>query len=259
MMRAWGLMLWAALLVACAQPSPVQSTGEATQDLVTRSDESAHHRRARIRTELATGYLQRGQAEVALDEAKLALGALETYVPAHMVKALAYMALNRADLARVSLDRALALAPADVDVLINDAWWYCGQGQTTQALAGFDRALVAGAGPRAWLGKGVCTARSGGDATPWFERAYALAPRDAQVLTAWAEYATQHQDWAKTHELLTPFNAGLRATASTLSLQAQAYRQQGDLPRARALQRRLLAAYPDSAEAQTLRQERGHD
>ncbi len=245
--------------VGCAHKTSAPAAVVNGQELITSSDESADHRRARIRTELAAAYLQRGQAEVALDEAKLALAASEAYVPAHVVKALAYMALSRPDLARLSLDRALALAPRDLDVLMNDAWWSCGQGLTDAALAGFERALTAGAGGRAWLGQAICSARAGREADPMFARAYALAPRDEQVVTAWAEYASARSDWARVHELLSPFNAGASANAKSLWMQAQAYRKQGQGQMAKALSQRLLAAFPDSPEAQTLRQEQAHD
>lgn len=256
--RALGL--WAALsgalwLGACAPMPPQAATPDSPTEVVTASDESSAHRRARIRTELAAAYLQRGQAHVALDEAKLALQAADDYAPAHTVKALAYMALARPELARPELDRALNLAPNDASVLLNDAWWHCGQAQYQQAAEGFERARQHGAGARAWLGQGVCAARAGEDATPAFAEAHAQAPHDALVVEAWAAYAVAQQDWGRVHEVLTPFNASARATAQSLWLQASAYHQQGQRAQAQRLAQRLTRTFADSPQAAQLKRE----
>lgn len=256
-----GLMVLGALagLVACAAPRGGAADSVAAADITTASDESPQHRRARIRTELAVAYLQRGQAQVALDEAKQALTALATYAPAHLVKALAYMALERPELARVALDQALALSPNDLDVILNDAWWYCAQARYDSALVRFDAALQRGGAARAWLGKAVCGARSGTDATAAFEQAYALAPRDAQVVETWAQYALDRRQWNRVHELLTPHNASPQVSAQSLWLQAQAHRQQGQRSAMQALAQRLIAAFPDSPQAAQVKRESWHE
>lgn len=253
--RVWAVLVGVLWLAACAPMPPQTAERASPAEVVTASDESNAHRRARIRTELATAYLQRGQVNVALDEAKLALQAADDYAPAHMVKALAYMALARPELARPELDLALRLAPQDASVLLNDAWWHCGQENYDQALSGFERARQHGAGARAWLGEAVCSARAGDDATAAFAQAHALAPRDALVVETWSAYALARQDWGRVHEVLTPFNASAQASAQSLWLQASAYHQQGQRAQAQRLAQRLTRTFADSPQAAQLKRE----
>jgi type IV pilus assembly protein PilF len=236
-------------LAGCASSAPQTLT---EQDVLTQSDESPEHRRARIRTELASAYLQRGQATVALDEVKLALQASTTYAPAHQLKGLAYMALGRPELAQSSFDTALRLAPNDVDLLHNVAWLHCSGRDYTQAQEWFDRALEAGAGARSWLGKALCEQRSQGPrANHYFAQAYALAPRDPQVVVGWAELAWAQSDWARVHELLQPYNLTEGVTAQTLWLQTKALHQMGESVQAQRTGNRLRALFGDSAQAKS--------
>ena len=249
-MRRWAklaLVVWALGLTACAS----HTTETSSIDVVTPSDEPTAHRRARLRVELASAYLQRGQADVALDEAKQSLHALATYAPAHQVKGLAYMALGQPVLAKRSFDEALQLAPDDADLLHNMGWWYCGQGDYAAADGWFDRALKQGAGARTWLGKALCAQRGQNpQAAAYFAQAYALSPSDPQVVLGWAEYAWGHNDGERVHAVLAPFNDTAAATASSLWLHAKALHRLGDTALAERAGQRLKASFPNSPQAQ---------
>ena len=248
-MKRWAslaLIVWFLGLTACASQSSEKSIG----DVPTSSDESSAHRRARIRVELASAYLQRGQAEVALDEAKQSLLALDSYAPAHQVKALAYMALGEPALAKRSFDAALRLTPHDVDLLHNVGWWHCSQGQYSEADRWFDQALQQGHSARTWLGKALCAQRSGSAQTQaHFAKAYALAPTDPQVVQSWAEYAWQIHDNQRVLAVLGPFNDTPLATASTLWLQVKALHLVGNSAHAQRAGQKLSAAFPSSPQA----------
>ncbi len=97
------LVLFLTWLSGCA----TETTGTAGQaDLATASDETDQQKRAKIRLELAQGYLEQGQLTVALDEVKLAINADPRSTDAYNLRGLIYMRLNDMGLARDSFTRA---------------------------------------------------------------------------------------------------------------------------------------------------------
>ena len=63
----------AVLLAGCAGNPVVSNATNGNADILTASDEPDTRRRARLRLELASGYFEQGQTNVALDELKQAL------------------------------------------------------------------------------------------------------------------------------------------------------------------------------------------
>lgn len=165
-MRRWiwlGVWVLAGLsaLGGCAGSAPTPAAGG---DLLTESDETPQHKRARIRLELAVGYFQQGKTTIALDEVKQAVAVDPEFFDAYNLRGLIYMRLGDTGLARESFQRALSLHPADPNVLHNLAWLQCQSGQYAQAVADFERAL---ANPqyteraKTWMTLGLCQIRSG--------------------------------------------------------------------------------------------------
>ena len=109
-------------LSGCAT-EPTGTAGQA--DLATASDETEQQKRAKIRLELAQGYLEQGQLTVALDEVKLAINADPRSTDAYNLRGLIYMRLNDMGLARDSFTRAASLNPRDGNVLHNLGWLSC--------------------------------------------------------------------------------------------------------------------------------------
>lgn len=246
------VLLVLGLMSACAPLPVVQGAAES-------GDRGHALRRAAIHTELGGAYLQRGQASVALQEAQAALRAKADHVPALVLEALAYMALDQSASAKRSLDAALTLAPHDPYALLNRAWWHCAKADYEQALNGFELARVAGVGSDAWLGTAVCTARAGREAGAAFARAAQLAPNDVRLTVAWAQYASEAGRWARVHELLEPINAGPRVSQRSLQLQAMAYQAQGQADVARQLMQRAQDISPESPPVASMQQELWHD
>lgn len=158
---------WAALFLAgCAgQPGATGTSASAPRtDLVTASDEPEARRRARLRLELAAGYFEQGQTNVALDEIKQSLVTDPTFADAYNLRGLVYMRLNDIPLAEDSFRRALALNPRDADVAHNYGWLMCQQGRYADSFKYFAQAS---ANPT-YTGKaktlmtlGVCQIRAG--------------------------------------------------------------------------------------------------
>lgn len=133
-------------------------------DLATVSDETEQQKRAKIRLELAQGYLEQGQLTVALDEVKLAINANPQSTDAYNLRGLIYMRLNDMVLASDSFARASNLNPRDGNVLHNLAWLSCQEARYAESIGLFDRALTSPGyqgQANTWLTKGVCYLRSG--------------------------------------------------------------------------------------------------
>ncbi len=133
-------------------------------DIVTESDEPENRRRARLRLELASGYFEQGQTNVALDEIKQALIADPTFVEAYNLRGLVYMRLNDVPLAEDSFKRALALSPRDAGVAHNYGWFLCQQGRYPESMQLFGRAI---SNPtyvgqsKSLMTQGICQLRAG--------------------------------------------------------------------------------------------------
>lgn len=169
-MKFSGVLLWTSLfwatvaLTGCAN-NP-NAAGQATNqaDIVTESDEPDNRRRARLRLELASGYFEQGQTNVALDELKQSLVADPTYVDAYNLRGLVYMRLNDLPLAEDSFKRALALSPRDAGVAHNYGWFLCQQGRYPESMQWFGRAI---SNPtyvgqsKSLMTQGICQLRAG--------------------------------------------------------------------------------------------------
>lgn len=167
------ILLMAASCLATLVITACSSTGgdgagmapsAAQRDRTTESDESAETRRARVRLELAAAYYARGQLEVALDEVKLALSVDPKLVPALNLRGLIYTGLADHQLAEDSFNRALQIAPRDVDTMQNYGWYLCQRLRFHEADVYFDRVLAAplyNNAQRTLVAKGVCQSRNG--------------------------------------------------------------------------------------------------
>lgn len=151
-------------LSGCAGPAGSSRVGEVHKDLVTESDVSAERKRARIRLELALGYLEQGKTTVALDEIKQAIAADPSYSDAFSLRGLIYMRLNDYAIAEESFNTALSLKPGDSSVLHNMGWLKCQSGRFPQSLDYFKQAL---ANPlyneraKTYMAQGMCQLKAG--------------------------------------------------------------------------------------------------
>jgi len=161
----WMSACWAVVLLAgCAGQQGTSGASGSRNDIVTESDEPDHRRRARLRLELATGYFEQGQPNVALDEIKQSLVTDPTYVDAYNLRGLVYMRLNDIPLAEDSFRRALALNPRDADVAHNYGWLLCQQGRYEDSFKSFAQAAANptyGGKAKTLMTQGVCQVRAG--------------------------------------------------------------------------------------------------
>ncbi len=94
-----------------------------------------------MHTDLAAGYYERGQMDVALDELKLAVTLDPNYPQAYNVYGLVYTVLGEDRKAEQNFERALQLAPNDSDIHHNWGWYLCQHKREREALEQFEIAV----------------------------------------------------------------------------------------------------------------------
>lgn len=136
-LRNPAICLLFAMLAGCAA-----APGEgSSSDISTLSDQTENQRRAQIRLQLAVGYYQQGQMNVALDELKQALQSDPDLADAYNMRGLIYMEMGELRLAEDSFVRALRLAPNNPETANNYGWFLCQNGRENEAIKYFDAAL----------------------------------------------------------------------------------------------------------------------
>jgi type IV pilus assembly protein PilF len=143
----------AAPLLACLLAGALSACGGAvrssnatglqgsTTELKTASDQTSDDKRASLRLQLAIGYFQQGNYDVALDEAKKALAINHDYSDAYGVRALIYTAMGEMALAEENYQRAMRLAPHNPDLSNNYGSFLCQNGRGAAAMPYFESAL----------------------------------------------------------------------------------------------------------------------
>ena len=131
----------APILALCCLVGGCAADAGRSAELQTSSDQSANQKRAAIRLELATGYYEQDQLEVALDEIKKAVQADPDNAEAYGVRALIYMGMGELVLAEDNFKRALTLAPRNPDLSNNYGSFLCQNGRAAESIPYFDAAL----------------------------------------------------------------------------------------------------------------------
>ena len=177
---AWaGLVVAATWLSGCAT---APGDAEAPRvDYLAQTEESEARKRARVRLQLAAGYFDQGQTNVALEELRQTLAIDPTLPDAFNLRGLIYMRLNDLRLAEDSFKRALALNPREPNTQHNYGWMLCQQGRFTEAGQMFTQAL---AHPiyldkaKTYMTLGMCQQRAGqvAEAERSLSRSYELDP-----------------------------------------------------------------------------------
>ena len=120
-------LLVLAFLAACSSSPTTPESKQAPQPTPPRTvpQQTPPAQRARLHTDLAAGYYERGQMDVALDELTIAVTLDPNYAQAYNVYGLVYSVLGEDRKAEQNFERALALAPNDSDIHHNWGWYLC--------------------------------------------------------------------------------------------------------------------------------------
>jgi type IV pilus assembly protein PilF len=252
------LLFWAGLagtlLLALAGCASSGSEGAPSRDIVTESDEPEARKRARIRMELAVGYFEQGQTNVALDELKQVIAADPSFPDAYNLRGLIYMRLNDLRQAEESFRRAATLNPRDANVQHNYGWLLCQQGRYDESFRAFDVAmanpLYAGRA-KTLMTQGLCQARAGRmeDAERSLARSYELDAGNPVTGYNLASLLYRRGDFIRAQFYIRRLNNTELANAETLWLGVKVERRLDDRVAMLQLAEQLKKRFPRSREA----------
>lgn len=240
------------VIVACASPSDGSKAG-AGADLATASDETDAQKRAKIRLELAVGYLEQGQTNVALDEVKLAIAADPRSADAFSLRGLIYMRLNDFGLARDSFNRGAQINPRDGNILHNLGWLACQESRYAEATLNFDKALSSPSyvgQAKTFLAKGICLLRAGDarQAENNFLRSFELDASNPIATFNLANLLYKRNDLVRSQFYIRRLNNNDYVNAESLWLATKIEKKLGNTQGVFQLTDRLRKQFPTSRE-----------
>ena len=222
-------------------------------EIITASDETDVHRRARIRLELASSYFESGQTQVALDEVKQALATNPAYADAYNLRGLIYMRLNDYAQAEDSFRRGLGVRAADPGILHNYAWLLCQQARYAEADQHFEKVLTSPtyqSRSRTLMAQGICQKRAGQNekAEMTLLKAYELDAANPIVAYNLSSLLLDRGEFTKAQFYIRRLNNSELANAESLWLGIKVERALSDAVAQRQLASQLSTRFPDSRE-----------
>ena len=262
MLRAtlgFALLIACGVLTGCAQAPATSVTQANTVETGTQTGDAGDpHNRARIHTELASAYFERGNMGVALEELRIAIAAEPNYAPAYSVLGLVHMELRENAVAQQHFERALRLSPNDPDINNNYGWFLCQTGREQQSIAYFMLALknpLYNTPARSYVNAGLCSLKNNErDAADYFERALRSAPDNLQALINLASIRYKRGQLEVGRGLVGRYNKLVEPTAESLWLALRIERKLGDRPAENALAAQLRRRFSGSEEYRNLLQ-----
>lgn len=214
---------------------------------------------AKVHTELAALYYERGQYGIALDEIATALNGYRDYSPAYTMRALIQMTLHEDKEAESDFLQSLKLDPASSEAHNNYGWFLCQRGREKESIAEFTAAVknpLYSTPEKALVNAGLCAHKSGDDkaAEDFLLRALVSSPRLPEALIALAELDFERGDWAgaKSHFLQFEQVAPEALTPANLWLAVRIERKLARGEAAESYAQQLRKRYPDARETQLM-------
>jgi len=249
------LALAAALLVAaCASKEPAPPPQPEPPPV--KQQEVSPERRAELHTELAAGYYERGQMDVALDELNESVKLDANNAKTYNIYGLVYTVLGENAKAEQSFARALALAPQDSEIHQNWGWYLCTHQRVKEAIPEFEKAIsdpLYKTPEIPLINAARCSAMIGENAAAevYFKRALTVAPNNepAAYGLALLTYKSGKYDEAR-RWMRVMRQANLPAPALYLGMCIE--RKLGDKQAETSYTAQLRNRYPDSIEAKSI-------
>lgn len=246
--RLASLVLAALVVAGCASgPSPRAGSRDAATPTSPIAQRAINN---------AQALLDRGDAEGALAEAKVAIRADKQSAQAHVMHGMALEALGRGIEAGDDYAQAIRVAPNAGQVLNAYGAWLCRSGRIDEALKAFSDATADEAyrqPTQALANAGSCAADAGRNeqAEMNFRAALALAPQNVQALAGMARLEHRRGDALKARAFMQRREAVAPLTAPELALAIEIETAAGDTRAATRYRNQLatLAAEVEAAES----------
>ena len=220
-MMAWrGLAALACCVLLAGCSAPQTLTSSAMGDT---SNSERHQERVALRVQLATAYWERGQYAVAQEEAQRALRLAPGDIDAQQVLALSQWSQGDRASAEQTFAQAIQAAPDHAELQRNWAWFQCSGDQWASGALKLKALSQAVASPRSALMHAQCLAPNDvwGSAQA-FHSARQRWPNDEVVARIWAEQQWRERELARLIDQIAPLNLGPFASKRTQQLEAMA-------------------------------------
>jgi type IV pilus assembly protein PilF len=214
--------------------------------------------RAEIHTELAAGYYERAQMNVALDELALAEKLDPTYPRIYNLYGLVYTMMGELPRAEGQFKRALELAPNDPETRHNWGWYLCTHGRERESIAEFEIAIrnsLYRTPEIALVNAGKCSAAIGdvAAADQYFRRALQVRPNDPSAAYNLALLSYKGGRLPESRALMRiVLQQSSSPAPEALFLGMCIERKLGDRQSEQSYASQLRNRYPDSAETRAI-------
>ncbi len=250
------LMLACLLLVGgCSKESIVrQDTGDGTGALGEAKEAKPTGQSGEIYVKLAVAYMQSGQMDVALQQAKKALRVEPGNADAHNIIALIYDRLLEDRAAERHYRSALQLEPENSYIRNAYGTFLCTRGRYPESISEFEAAL---ANPLyrtpelAYTNAGICIGKQGDlvQSEKYLRKALEVNPRFPNALIEMAKLELARNRYRSARDYVLRFSRASGHSAESLWVGIQAARKLGDRDMASNYMMQLNNSYPDSPEA----------
>ena len=224
----------------------------------TPSADSSNSKTARVHTELAGLYYERGQFGVALEEIAQALQADQNYAPAYYVRGLVHMELREDNDAEEDFKKSIRLDKNDPKAHYNYGLFLCDRGKEKDSIVQFMAAVknpLYETPGLAYLNAGLCSRKAGNskDAEDFLLKALRIQPGMPQALLAMAEMSFAKGDYAAAKKYFSGYSKSTdNLTAAQLWMAIRIERKTGDRNSEASYAMQLRKRFPDANEIQLL-------
>jgi type IV pilus assembly protein PilF len=207
--------------------------------------------RANLRAELAAGYYERGQMDVALQELADAVKLDPTLAKIYNIYGLVYATLGQDADAASNFRKALALAPNDSEFRQNWGWYLCTHNQARESIPEFELAArnpLYKSPEIALINAGRCAESLGESkqAEIFFTRALSISPNNPQAAFSLSQLAYKEGRLPEARALMKPVMQQTNPTPEALALGVCIERKLGDRSAEASYYSQLRNRYPDS-------------
>jgi type IV pilus assembly protein PilF len=214
---------------------------------------------ADLNYQLGARYYNNGDFDLARDRLKLSVEQNPSHAIAWSTLGLTYEALGNPRLAEEAYARSVRVAPRDYKIQDNYAVFLCRQGRHDDARKYFDKAIKAPTNDyaeRTMTNAGVCMMQKPdyAQAEKYFRGALERRPNHAEALLQMSVLFYEREDYLRARAFLQRYLSGSEVSAPVLYHGIQIEQHLGDDTARRAYTMQLLKDYPNSVEAQRIRQ-----
>lgn len=224
--------------------------------------EPDYQQAAKVNVQLGVRYMQQGKYDLAMDKLQKALEQDDEDPDVHTALAVLNEQMGDAAAAREHYNEAYDLAPDDPSIQNNFGAFLCRQGEYEDSVEYFAEAArnpQYNTPAAAWTNAGICAERIPDlrQAEQYYRQALQIDPKFRDALLQLAELSYQQQKDLQARAFLQRLDAAGAMTPAALWLGYQVEMRLGDRRAARQYAGQLLRDYPDTPEAQKLREARG--